>query len=85
VTHPLHRTYSYGGQKGFWLCVGEDSPSRVVLSVPPLFGEKKRVFFFAPFFVFKLNTPNNNTPHIIFLPLLLEKKKNKTKKNITYF
>lgn len=42
MTHPLHRTYSYGGQQEFCLCFGEDAASRCVLVVPPLFDEMNR-------------------------------------------
>jgi hypothetical protein len=42
VTHPLHRTYSYGGQQEFCLCFGDEAASRCVLIIPPLFDEMNR-------------------------------------------
>lgn len=42
MTHPLYRTYTYGGRQEFCLCVGEDVASRYVLIVPPLFDEMNR-------------------------------------------
>lgn len=42
MTHPLHRTYSYGGQEEFCLCFGDEAASRCVLIIPPLFDEMNR-------------------------------------------